>query len=79
MKEKSYHTIRQLEIGNTKIELCIENKPTEEQIKRRLTQIYDVINDIASKAEKRGINTTKWFYTEKQLNKLRLNAENHFI
>ena len=79
MENKSYHTIKQLAIGNTQIEVCIENIPTEEQTKKRLTQVYDVINDIARKAEKRGVNTSKWFYTEKQLNKLKLNAENHFI
>lgn len=79
MKNKSYHTIKQLEIGNTKIEVCIENKPTEEQVKKRLTQVYDVINEIARNAEKRGVDTLSWFYTEKQLNTLKLNEKNHFI
>ncbi len=78
MKE-SYHTIKDFKLDQTKVKICIKNIPTEEQIKRKLTQIYDVINEIADSAKIRGIDTSKWFYTNKQLKKLKENPNNNFI
>lgn len=78
MKE-SYHTIKDFKLNQTKVKICIKNIPTEEQIKRKLTQIYDVINEIADSAKTRGIDTSKWFYTNKQLKKLKENPNNNFI
>lgn len=79
MKEKSYHTIKDYTLDQTKIKICIKNIPTEEQIKRKLTQIYDAINEIADSAKMRGIDTSKWFYTNKQLKKLKEDPNNNFI
>lgn len=76
---ESYHTIKELTLGKTQIRVCIESIPTEEQIRERLTKIYDVVNNIAYKAEKRGVDTSKWFYTSKQIRKLKNNPENKFI
>lgn len=76
---ESYHTIKELTLGKTQIRVCIESIPTEEQIRKRLTKIYDVVNNIAYKAEKRGVDTSKWFYTSKQIRKLKNNPENKFI
>lgn len=78
MKE-SYHTIKDFKLDQTKVKICIKNIPTEEQIKRKLTQIYDVINEIADSVKTRGIDTSKWFYTNKQLKKLKEDPNNNFI
>ena len=80
MKEdKSYHTVREFNLGQTKNEVCVAEIPTEDQIKQRLTKVYDVINDIAAKAERRGVDTSKWFYTAKQLQKIKTNNLEKFI
>ncbi len=80
MKEKeSYHTIKELMLGKTQVKVCIESIPTEEQVKNRLTKIYDVVNDIARQAERRGVDTSKWFYTSKQICQLKESPENKFI
>ena len=76
---ESYHTIKELTLGKTKIRVCIESIPTEDQVKKRLIKIYDVVNDIAAKAEKRGVDTSKWFYTPKQIRQLKESPENKFI
>lgn len=76
---ESYHTIKELTLGKTQVRVCIESIPTEDQIKRRLTKIYDVVNDIARKAERRGVDTSKWFYTPKQIRQLKESPENKFI
>lgn len=76
---ESYHTIKELTLGRTQIRVCIESIPTEDQVKKRLIKIYDVVNDIAHKAEKRGVDTSKWFYTPKQIRQLKESPENKFI
>lgn len=78
-KTESYHTIKKLTLGETQVRVLIETIPTEEQIRERLIKIYDVINNIARKAEKRGVDTSKWFYTSKQIRELKKNPENKFI
>ena len=76
---ESYHTIKQLKLGQTNIEICIESFPTVEEKRNNLIKIYDVINDIAMKAEKRGVDTSKWFYTDEQLKLLKQDSMNEFI
>ena len=53
--------------------------PNIPQKRNHLIKIYDVVNDIARKAEKRGVDTSKWFYTEKQLKILKQDPINEFI
>ena len=79
MEKTSYHTIKELKLGQARIEVCIESIPTEDPVKKYLTNIYDVVNNIAAKAEKRGVDTSKWFYTEKQLKRLKQDPINEFI
>lgn len=68
--------IKQVKLGQSEVEFYIENNPTTEQFRERLIQIYDLINKFAVDAEKRGINTSKWFYTSQQLQKLkRINSD----
>ena len=76
---ESYHTIKQLTLGQTNIEICIESFPTVEEKRNNLIKIYDVIYDIAMKAEKRGVDTSKWFYTDEQLKLLKQDSMNEFI
>ena len=76
---ESYHTIKELTLGKTQIRVCIESIPTEDQVKKRLTKIYNVVNEIAHKAEQRGVYTSKWFYTPKQIRQLKESPENKFI
>lgn len=78
-KNESYHTIKELMLGKTQVKVCIESIPTENQVKSRLIKIYDLINEIAQNAEKRGIDTSKWFYTQKQICQLKKKPENKFI
>lgn len=79
MEKTSYHTIKELKLGQSQIEVCIEVIPTEDQVNKYLTNIYDVVNNIAAKAEKRGIDTSKWFYSTKQIQLLKESPDNKFI
>lgn len=72
-------TIKNLKLGQTQVEVCIESIPTEEEIKNHLTKVYDVVNNIARKAEKRGVDTSNWFYTDKQIQAMKENNEYKFI
>lgn len=79
MEEKSYHTIKKIKLGQTSVEICIENIPSKQQIRERLINIYDIVNDISKAANLRGINTHKWFYTSSQLKNLKKDTKNNFI
>lgn len=79
MKEKSYHTIKKLKLGQTSVEICIENIPSKQQIRERLINIYDIVNDISKTANLRGVNTHEWFYTSSQLKNLKKDTKNNFI
>lgn len=70
-KIENYHTIKKLRLGQTQVEVCIETIPTEIQLKQYLTKIYDVVNNIAVQAEKRGIDTSNWFYTDEEIEKMK--------
>ena len=41
-KNESYHTIKNLTLGQTEIEICIESIPTIEEKRNHLIKIYDV-------------------------------------
>lgn len=71
--------IKKMEIGQSQIEIFVEKIPTEEQIKTTLTRLYDVINNIADRAERRGVDTSKWFYTSNEFEELRACPKNKFI
>lgn len=79
LENKGYHTIKNLKIDNTEIEVCMGNSLSVEDKKNNLVKIYDVINEIAGCVEKRGIDTSKWFYTKKQLKQLKQDPTNKFI
>lgn len=78
-KETSYHTLKQYKIGQSTIEICVKEIPTEEQIQQYLINIYDGINDLARKLEEKGIDTSNWFYTTDQINEMKKDPSIKFI
>ena len=68
---------RILLIDNSKIEVFFENDM--EKIKRNLIQIYDLINEIADSCEECGIDTSNWFYTKEELEKLKKDSKYNFL
>jgi len=71
---------KQIRIGLSTIEFYEEEESkTNEELKSALTRIYDVSNKIARNAEKRGIDTSDWFYNSKQIKLMQQNEENLFI
>ena len=71
--------IKEIKLGQAQVEFHIDEIPTEEQVKNRLIKIYDTINKIATNAEKRGIDTSKWFYTPKQIKSMKERNKQLFI
>lgn len=45
----------------------------------RLKNIYDCINRIAQKHEAKGADRSSWFYTEKEINRLKADKQNTFL
>ena len=64
--------------GNTTIIVHIP-KMTVAQKRKQLTKIYDTIHKIARDCEKRGIDTSTWFYTEEEIKKMKNNPRYTFI
>ena len=71
--------IKKMQIGNTKLEAYIDEIPTKEQIRNKLISIYDKIHEIARNAEKRGVDTSKWFYTTDEIKKIKEQNPELFI
>ena len=67
-----------MKIGKTKITF-IENNLSNEERKRNLKDLYDYINKLADKYEKQGVDVTSWFYTEKQIERMKKNSKYKFI
>lgn len=78
-EETSYHTLQQYKIGQSTIKICVEKIPTEEEIKQYLINIYDGINDLARELKKEGIDTSGWFYTDKQIQEMKKDPNVKFI
>lgn len=72
--------IKKVKLGSTEINFYDDAIPTStEDKKKNIIKLYDTINNIADKAEKRGIDTSKWFYTDKQLKLLKEEKKELFI
>lgn len=67
-----------MEIGNTKINF-IQNNLSDEERRKNLKDLYDYINKLADKYEKKGINVDSWFYTEEEIKILKSNEKYKFI
>ena len=68
---------KELQIENSQIEVIFETD--KEKIKRNLKKVYDVINNIASNCEKRGIDTSKWFIPNEKIEKMKKNKNYNFL
>ena len=58
------HEIKRFNLGNTKVEV---------------TNLYDTINEIARNCERRGIDTSDWFYTDEEIEKMKKDPRYTFI
>ncbi len=67
-----------MKIGKTKITF-IENNLSNEERKQNLKDLYDYINKLADKYEKQDVDVTSWFYTEKQIERMKKNKKYKFI
>lgn len=52
---------------------------TVAQKRKQLRKIYDTINEIARNCEKRGIDTSDWFYTDEEIEKMKNDPRYTFI
>lgn len=66
-------------MSNVLLKNCIkiENKLSDEELKRNLTKLYDVINKIAATLPEEV--TKDWFMTDEQLEKMKNNPKYRFI
>ncbi len=66
-------------INGATIEVYEPANMTVEEKRKVLINMYDAINEIADSLEKRGIDTSKWFYTENQIAEMKKNPKCKFI
>lgn len=52
---------------------------TVAQKRERLRKIYDTIHQIARNCERRGIDTSDWFYTPEEIEKMKKDSRYTFI
>ena len=64
--------------GNSTVVVHVP-RMTVAQKRDRLKKIYDTVNQIARKCEQRGIDTSDWFYTEEEIEKLNKDPRYIFI
>ncbi len=64
-------------IENSHIEVTFESD--KEKVKRNLTKLYDVINEIAKNCEKRGIDTSAWFLKTEQIEQMKKSGNYNFL
>lgn len=62
-------------LGNTKI-LELENNLSNEDKRRNLKKVYDVLNAIAKDLSLKGIDIKKYFLTKKQYEDIKKNSKN---
>lgn len=52
---------------------------TVAQKRKSLIKLYDTINEIARSCEQRGIDTSSWFYTQEEIEKMKKDERYTFI
>lgn len=67
-----------MQIGNTKINQ-LENNLTEDEKRRNLTKLYDVLNDIGKDLYQKGQNISNYFYTKEQYEEIKKNPNINLI
>lgn len=67
-----------MQIGNTKINF-IENNLSDEERRKNLKDLYDYVNKLADKYEKKGVDVNSWFYKEEEIETLKKDKKYKFI
>lgn len=78
LNQENVEFLKTIKIGNSTIDIYQE-VCSEEKRKQNLIKIYDAINEIARSAEKRGVDTSSWFYTHEQIEKMKKDSKYKFI
>jgi hypothetical protein len=78
LNQENVEFLKTIKIGNSTIDIYQE-VCSEEKRKQNLIKIYDAINEIARSAEKRGVDTSSWFYTDEQIEKMKKDSKYNFI
>ncbi len=68
---------KKLEIGNSKIEVFFEED--KEKIKTNLIKLYDTINLLADKFNRKGIDTSNWFLSQQDIEKMKQENKYTFL
>jgi len=76
--EPSYQLTNSLKMDQTVIEFY-QRSADEDTVKKNLANVYDTINEIASTAEQRGVDTSNWFINQKQIKKIKEDPKYRFI
>lgn len=71
-EEKTY------KLGNSTVIIHVPQM-TVAQKRKALTKLYDTIHEIARSCEKRGVDTSSWFYTEEEIEKMKKDDRYTFI
>lgn len=70
--------IKTLNLGQAEVEIYDDYIPTDIQKKKEnLIKVYDVINDIATKLERKKIKS--WFLTNEQIKTMKESGKYNFI
>lgn len=57
----------------------MEDTENIKELKKNLTRLYDVINEIARTHKEKGEDVSHWFYTKEQVQELKKDPKNRFI
>ena len=68
---------KKLEIGNSKIEVFFEED--KKKIKTNLIKLYDTINLLADKFNRKGIDTSNWFLSQQDIEKMKQENKYTFL
>lgn len=70
--------IKKIKNGNAEIEIYTSEISKEEQ-KENLTNLYKTINQIADNQREKGNNVDNWFYSKKELEKMKESGKYNFL
>ena len=78
-KFQNYNLISRIETDNSIVEIYEQKEKDLKVVRQNLTNLYDVIFDMARSAEEKGIDVSNWFYTEEQVQEMKKNPKYKFI
>ena len=72
--------IKTFKDGNCVVNVYDDAIPkTKEGLRKNLIRMYDTVNKIAWELEKKGVDTSSWFYTPEQIQKMKESGKYNFI